>query len=49
MASKIPFKTLRDGSKMPTLGLGTYLAGGEPTLCALKGSYRLIDTASLYE
>ena len=41
-------KTLKDGSKIPLLGLGTYLIGGQPVSWALEKGYRLIDTATLY-
>ena len=49
MADLVPKKTLKDGNKMPVLGLGTYLGGGKDVSCALKCGYRLIDTATLYE
>ena len=47
------FVTLNNGVKMPTLGLGVFLAK-DPTECeesvlyALQAGYRLIDTASSY-
>ena len=44
--------TLSNGSKMPPLGMGTYLlkgeAGVEATHTALKVGYRHIDTAQIY-
>lgn len=49
MAGPVPRKTLRDGTTVPTLGLGTYMAGGEPVSWALETGYRLIDTATLYK
>ena len=47
---RVPWKKLRDGRKMPVLGLGTYnIASTESAvLWALQAGYRLIDTASLY-
>lgn len=49
MSTAVPVKCLKDGSKIPVLGLGTYLGGQKDVLYALKQGYRLIDTASLYE
>lgn len=49
VANKMPYKTLRDGSRLPMLGLGTYLSGEQATSWALEAGYRLIDTASLYQ
>ena len=45
----MPMKSLKDGNKIPVLGLGTYLGGDKDVTFALKCGYRLIDTASLYE
>lgn len=40
---------LIDGSQIPVLGLGTYLADEKACALALKHGYRLLDTATLYE
>lgn len=49
---KIPAIRLRDGSKMPALGLGTWELRGErcrlAVRSALKLGYTLIDTAEIY-
>ena len=33
---EVPKKILRDGNKMPVLGVGTYLGGGKDVSCALR-------------
>eukprot|EP00929_Paragymnodinium_shiwhaense_P051722 TRINITY_DN25988_c0_g4_i1.p1 TRINITY_DN25988_c0_g4~~TRINITY_DN25988_c0_g4_i1.p1 ORF type:complete len:315 (+),score=67.42 TRINITY_DN25988_c0_g4_i1:88-1032(+) len=52
-AIDVPSITLNDGSKMPALGLGVYVASpGEETYnsvkWALEVGYRMIDTAQMY-
>ena len=42
-------KTLHDGSKIPMLGLGTYLGDATAVSYALETGYRLLDTAALYK
>ena len=49
MGDQVPKKLMKDGNKIPVLGLGTYLGGCKDVAYALKCGYRLIDTASLYE
>ena len=49
LRSKTSVKLLRDGNKIPVLGLGTYMLSGETALVALQQGYRLLDTATLYE
>jgi predicted aldo/keto reductase-like oxidoreductase len=43
---------MNDTAKIPSLGLGVYLADSKQTVdavkCALESGYRLIDTASAY-
>ena len=42
--------TLKDGTRIPQIGFGTYQIGStEPILCAIEAGYRFFDTASLYE
>ena len=43
-------KNLKDGNKMPVLGLGTYLENrAEVVSWAVEAGYRLFDTATLYK
>ena len=49
MSTVVPVKSLKDGNKIPVLGLGTYLGGLKDVSYGLKQGYRLIDTATLYE
>lgn len=49
MAGSVPMKTLHDGTKIPMLGLGTYLGDNKAVACALETGYRLIDTAAIYK
>lgn len=49
----IPTHTLRDGTKLPAIGFGTYnlngLTGANSIAQALQNGYRLLDTAFSYE
>lgn len=49
MEGSVPTKTLRDGTTIPALGLGTYLISEEAMGWGLEAGYRLIDTAALYK
>lgn len=49
MDNRLPFKTLRNGSKIPAMGFGTYTLEEQPINWALKTGYRLLDTATLYQ
>ncbi len=53
--SKVPSKTLRNGAKMPAIGLGTFGSDrfspeevSTAVLGALKAGYRFLDCASIY-
>lgn len=53
MTSRMPCITLRNGVKMPALGLGVWqIPNGAPTAAAvssaLRAGYRLIDAAAMY-
>jgi diketogulonate reductase-like aldo/keto reductase len=52
MSTKTPSLTLKNGVRMPALGLGVFQSPPEQTLEAVKvalaGGYRLIDTAAAY-
>ena len=49
MADRTSIKTLRDGRKIPVLGMGMYMVGEEAASWALETGYRLLDTATLYQ
>lgn len=49
MAGHVPLKVLQDGTKIPMLGLGTYMSAELAVTWALEAGYRLIDTATLYQ
>uniref|UniRef100_A0A1I7SZ24 Aldo_ket_red domain-containing protein n=1 Tax=Caenorhabditis tropicalis TaxID=1561998 RepID=A0A1I7SZ24_9PELO len=53
MSSKIPFFTLSNGVRMPSVGLGTWQMTGEEGKTVIRNAilagYRHIDTATLYQ
>ncbi len=53
MASRVQYKVLNNGMRIPSIGMGTYLAPRTATRdavdCALDVGYRHIDTAVSYE
>ena len=46
------YLTLNNGTRMPLVGFGTFMLGGEActnaVAAALRGGYRMIDTAEAY-
>ena len=52
MTSRLPYRTLNDGTPMPQFGLGVYKTPvdqtAEVTRWAVDLGYRLVDTASIY-
>lgn len=48
MSGPVPTRTLRDGTAIPMLGLGTYMLSVEAVSWALEAGYRLLDTAAMY-
>lgn len=53
MTANIPEKTLRDGTKIPAIGFGTYKLNGsdgaQAMVQAVRNGYRLLDSAFNYE
>ena len=44
------YLTLNNGTRMPLVGFGTFMPGGEActNAVAIRGGYRMIDTAEAY-
>lgn len=46
------YLTLNNGTRMPLVGFGTFMPGGEActnaVAAAIRGGYRMIDTAEAY-